>query len=149
MVYLQSKRLTDHLPIDLPRLLSELEQRDVDDVVVGGIAALLQGASRPTADVDILIDSSAANIECFLIVCKELRMRNRTGNEKLDRQLAERAAERQWYVSDVQDIFWSAQSDAGQSMCCRRWRWRTAECPMKRWRKALTKFSSRQSQRCG
>ncbi len=40
-------------------------------------------------------------------------MRNRTGDEKLDIQLAKRAAERQWYVSDVQDIFWSAHSDAG------------------------------------
>lgn len=40
-------------------------------------------------------------------------MRNRTGMERLDEQLAQRAAERQWYVSDVQDIFWSAHSDAG------------------------------------
>lgn len=108
-----SKRLTEARPIDLPRLLSELERHNVDYVIVGGIAALLQGASRPTSDVDLLIESSPANIERFLGVCKELRMRNRTGSEKLDAQLARRAAERQWFVSDVQDIFWSAQSDAG------------------------------------
>jgi hypothetical protein len=63
--------------------------------------------------VDLLIESSDANIERLLDVCKELRMRNRTGNKKLDHQLAARAGQRQWYVSDVQDIFWSAQSDAG------------------------------------
>jgi len=79
-----SKRLTDQLPIDLPRLLSELERNGVEYVIVGGIAALLHGASRPTSDVDLLIESSVANIERFLGVCKELRMRNRTGNEKLD-----------------------------------------------------------------
>jgi|GEM_PF-934025 len=111
--YRRSKRLTDRPAIDLPRLLSTLERHGVDYVIVGGIAALLQGASRPTADVDLLIDSSADNILRFLGVCKELRIRNRTGNEKLDSSLAKRAAERDWYVSDVQDIFWSAQSDAG------------------------------------
>lgn len=100
-VYRNSKRLTDEVPIDLPRLLSELERCGVDYVIVGGIAALLHGASRPTADVDLLVESSTANIERFLGVCKELRMRNRTSNEALDNALAERAAQRTWHVSDV------------------------------------------------
>ncbi len=85
----------------------------MDFVLVGGLAALLRGASRPTADADLVIDMSDENLDRFLGVCRDLRFRNRTNNEALDEQLAERSTQRTWLRSDVQDIFWTAQSDAG------------------------------------
>lgn len=99
--------------LDIVRLARTLNEHGVDYVVVGGIAAMLHGASRGTRDADLLIDSSTENVERFLAVCKLLRVRQRTTNPDLDRELAHRSSARQWLVSDVQDIFLTLQTDAG------------------------------------
>lgn len=99
--------------LDIVRLARTLNEHRVDYVVVGGIAAMLHGASRGTRDADLLIDSSTENVERFLAVCKLLRVRQRTTNPDLDRELADRSSARQWLVSDIQDIFLTLQTDAG------------------------------------
>jgi len=48
------------------KLLVRLAKADVNFVLVGGLAVTLQGYVRFTEDVDILIDSSAANVRRFL-----------------------------------------------------------------------------------
>lgn len=99
--------------LDLVLLAQTLSDHRVDYVLVGGLAAILHGATRATRDADLLIDSSTPNIERLLEVCRHLRVRHRTDNERLDGQLAQRARDRDWYVSDVQDIFLTLQTDVG------------------------------------
>jgi len=45
------------------RILELLEQHDVEYVVVGGVAAVLQGAPVTTFDVDTLVKVDPANVE--------------------------------------------------------------------------------------
>jgi predicted nucleotidyltransferase len=47
----------------LERLLGALVDRHVEFIIVGGLAATVHGAARPTFDVDIVYGRSGANIQ--------------------------------------------------------------------------------------
>lgn len=44
------------------KLLADLEQADVRFVVVGGVAVVIQGYARLTADIDLVIDLDPPNV---------------------------------------------------------------------------------------
>ena len=67
----------------LVRLLRELSGREIDYVVVGGMAAVLQGAPVVTADVDIVHRRSEKNVAKLLELLRELKATFRYDNRGL------------------------------------------------------------------
>lgn len=63
---------------DPERLLAILVDEGVEFVIVGGYAALLHGASRPTEDVDVTPATTTQNLTCLTRALKRLRARIRT-----------------------------------------------------------------------
>jgi hypothetical protein len=59
------------------RILELLEQHDVEYIVVGGVAAVLQGAPVTTFDIDTLVKVDAANADKLLTVLAALEARYR------------------------------------------------------------------------
>jgi hypothetical protein len=55
----------DRPPLDAAAILRRIIERKVDFVVIGGIAAVLQGASRATFDLDICFATDADNLEAL------------------------------------------------------------------------------------
>jgi len=60
------------------RLLEVLVEGSVDFVLVGGYAALLQGATRPTQDVDVTPSTAPANLTRLSSALERLNARIRT-----------------------------------------------------------------------
>ena len=44
------------MPTDFLTVLSEFQERDIRYVLVGGLAVLLHGVDRLTADIDLVVD---------------------------------------------------------------------------------------------
>lgn len=63
---------------DPQRLLEVLVDEAVEFVLVGGYAALLHGASRPTEDVDVTPDTAEYNLSRLTSALKRLNARIRT-----------------------------------------------------------------------
>ena len=64
---------------DPERIFVELTDKEVDYVVIGGIAATLHGAARPTQDVDVLIDRKPANLARVAAALEGLDARLKAG----------------------------------------------------------------------
>ncbi len=77
-------------------LLRSLVDAEVRFVLVGGVAVILHGVPRTTADVDIVIDLDAANVDAFLSVMERLGFKPRAPVPA--RQFADPAAREQWRV---------------------------------------------------
>ena len=54
--------MADRPPLDAGQILRRLVERGVDFVVIGGIAAVLQGSARNTFDLDICFATDDANL---------------------------------------------------------------------------------------
>jgi hypothetical protein len=65
--------------LDIARLLEVLERHEVDYLVVGGVAAIAHGATRPTSDVDCLVRRSRENLSRLAAAMRELHARLRVG----------------------------------------------------------------------
>jgi hypothetical protein len=65
-------------PTDFARILASLHRHRVRFVVVGGVAAVIEGAPVATFDVDIVPDRSAANIPRLVAALRELGAHYRT-----------------------------------------------------------------------
>jgi hypothetical protein len=63
------------------RILQLLDRHGVDYVVVGGVAAVLQGAPVTTFDIDTLVKVDAANADRLLAVLTALEARYREHGE--------------------------------------------------------------------
>jgi hypothetical protein len=63
------------------RILQLLDRHGVDYVVVGGVAAVLQGAPVTTFDIDTLVKVDAANADRLLAVSTTLEARYREHGE--------------------------------------------------------------------
>ena len=50
-------------PEDLAKICAALNREGVRYILIGGFALIARGLERPTKDIDLLIDSSADNIE--------------------------------------------------------------------------------------
>ncbi|MBV8945634.1 MAG: hypothetical protein JO286_07175 [Solirubrobacterales bacterium] len=57
--------MTDRPPLDAGEILRRLVERGVDFVVIGGIAAVLQGSARNTFDLDICFATDDANLSAL------------------------------------------------------------------------------------
>ena len=79
-------------PLDVRRMLNALNDHHVDYVVVGGIAALIHGATRATKDADIVVDGRSRNLQNLLQALSALRARARTETESVDYDNAGNAA---------------------------------------------------------
>lgn len=70
--------------ISFEKLLKTLKKFDVEFIVVGGVAAVLQGAPLATFDLDIVHRRSEENIRRLLSALQELHARFRSqGNRQL------------------------------------------------------------------
>lgn len=59
-------RMPDHYPVEFERVISALNDSRVDYVIVGGIAVVLHGVDRLTADLDLVVDLQPdALLGCF------------------------------------------------------------------------------------
>jgi hypothetical protein len=76
------------------RILETLDRHGVEHIVVGGVAAVLQGAPITTFDIDTLIKVDAANATKLLAALRELQARFREQPQEIapirDHILAER-----------------------------------------------------------
>ncbi|HEX7183624.1 MAG TPA: hypothetical protein VF756_17445 [Thermoanaerobaculia bacterium] len=69
--------MDDRLETKFLRLLEALVRHEVEFVIVGGVAALLEGAPILTLDLDILHRQTPENIERLLRVLSEIHARYR------------------------------------------------------------------------
>ena len=67
--------MTDRPPLNADQILHRLVERGVDFVVIGGIAAVLQGSARNTFDLDICFGADDANLAALGDVLTALRAR--------------------------------------------------------------------------
>ncbi len=58
----------------LIEILCTLQDRGVDFVVAGGVAAVLHGVERMTLDLDVAVSLDPNNLRCFLSALDELRL---------------------------------------------------------------------------
>ena len=63
---------------DFERLLATLSARNVQCIVVGGVAAVLQGAPVTTFDLDIVHQRTTQNIEALLLALSDLKAQYRS-----------------------------------------------------------------------
>lgn len=63
-------------------LLETLAAHEVDFIVVGGVAAVLEGAPVTTLDLDILYDTRSDNLERLLAALRDLHARFRDPAER-------------------------------------------------------------------
>jgi hypothetical protein len=64
-------------PLDIDRLLTTLDRHQVDFLLVGGVAAIAYGATRPTADFDCLVRRTGDNLTRLAAAMRELNARLR------------------------------------------------------------------------
>jgi hypothetical protein len=62
---------------DLGRILTTLDRHDVEYLVVGGLGARADGATRPTEDVDFVPSSTRENLDRLAGALRELGARLR------------------------------------------------------------------------
>ncbi|MEO6120772.1 MAG: hypothetical protein ABIW46_04920 [Acidimicrobiales bacterium] len=63
--------------LDVPRIAAVLNRHGVAYLLVGGVAAGVHGAIRPTQDVDCLVDRDGDNLTCLAAAMRELNARLR------------------------------------------------------------------------
>lgn len=68
-------------PVAICRILND---EGVDDVVVGGFAAAIQGSPLPREDVDVLPSRDAENLERLASALRRLRAKLRTEGDLLE-----------------------------------------------------------------
>ena len=74
--------------LDLTGLLLRLAEANLEFIVVGGFAAVAQGSSLPTFDIDIVAQRSEASIDALLGVLTGVNARYRGRTDRLPPQRA-------------------------------------------------------------
>lgn len=69
----------DQPEVDVLRIVRVLERHGVEYLLVGGVAAALHGAQRPTRDFDCVAQRSDANLQRLAAAMRELKARLRVG----------------------------------------------------------------------
>lgn len=64
---------------DLARITAHLRRHDVRYLLVGGVAGIVHGGTRPTDDVDYVADGGLENLRRFAVALLELNARVRVG----------------------------------------------------------------------
>jgi hypothetical protein len=78
------------MAVDLTTLLERLLAADVEFVLVGGLAAVVQGAPLTTFDVDVVHRRTDENVDCLMAFLTSVgaRYRNRPGSPLLPQRNA-------------------------------------------------------------
>jgi hypothetical protein len=87
-------------------LLERLVDGEVDFVIIGGVAATIQGAALPTIDLDIIYERTPANIARLAIVLESLEVRLRGAEDvaqRVDARLL-RAGDRFTFTTPLGDL---------------------------------------------
>lgn len=84
-------------------LLADLDRADVRFVVVGGLAVVIQGFARLTADVDLVIDLDAANVRRALDALLARGLRPLLPVTAMD--FADEAIRREWVETRNLEVF--------------------------------------------
>ena len=85
------------------RVFRALEEKGVRYAVAGGVALVLHGVVRFTADLDLLVDLALENLERFLQAMRELGYRPRNPVDAGD--LLDPAKRQQWKRSKGMQVF--------------------------------------------
>lgn len=90
-------------------LLARLADAGVDFVLVGGLAAAVQGSSHVTQDVDVCVKLGAANLRRLSLALEDLHPRHRMGPREITFQ----------HEDDILETFKNVylQTDWGQLDC--------------------------------
>jgi len=101
-------------PLDVRKLVTVLAEFQVDYVIVGGIGALIHGATRATKDADIVVNDTIPNLQNLARALHELRARARVDSESVDYKNAKHAPNKRGrHIDDLEGAFLSVQTDAG------------------------------------
>ncbi len=87
----------------LPQLLNALSQAGVDFVVCGGVACVLHGVNRVTADLDICVELEEENLRRLIDLAGELGLSPR--NPEPIERLLDPAARREWIEKKGAEVF--------------------------------------------
>jgi hypothetical protein len=115
-------------PLRPDAILEALARHQVDYLVIGGVAAALLGAGRPTYDLDLLLEDSDSNAERLAAALRELEARWRTGDEALPLTVTPRilrSAQRHFWHTKYGDVdtHWSvAGVDSYRDAASRSWK---------------------------
>jgi hypothetical protein len=85
------------------RVFRVLEEKGVRYAVAGGVALVLHGVVRFTADLDLLVDLDRKNLERFLLVMQELGYRPRNPVHAAD--LLDPAKRQEWKREKSMQVF--------------------------------------------
>jgi hypothetical protein len=88
-------------PPKLRDLLAALAGHEVDFIVVGGVAAVLEGAGMMTDDLDVLVETGEANLERLLAALDNLQAVYRDPAGRSIRPDAERLASFRLHLLDT------------------------------------------------
>lgn len=69
--------MSDRVPFDPQEIIARLVAEEVDFVIIGGVAATLQGAEIPTLDLDIVYERSRENLERLANSLRSINVRLR------------------------------------------------------------------------
>lgn len=64
-------------PLDIDRLIETLNRHEVTFVLVGGVSAVAHGATRPTKDLDCVVERGQKNLTRLATAMRELNARLR------------------------------------------------------------------------
>lgn len=64
-------------PLDIDRLIETLNRHEVTFVLVGGVSAVAHGATRPTRDLDCVVERGQKNLTRLAAAMRELNARLR------------------------------------------------------------------------
>lgn len=91
------------VPGDLQRFIAALARENVDFVICGGVACILHGVSRVTADVDLALRMESDNLQRFIDAAKSLSLMPRSP-EPLEALLDE-SRRRKWIAEKHAQVF--------------------------------------------
>src|SRR5205814_2241965 len=100
---------------DLHRIFEALAGAPVRYLVVGGVAVVLHGHPRFTADLDLVVGLEPDNVRAAMSALETLGYRPRAPVKMAD--FADPAIRRQWIADKGLQVFslWSAQLPAGRN----------------------------------
>ncbi len=98
------------MPTDFLSVLSEFQERNIRYVLVGGLAVLLHGIDRLTADIDLVVDLAPAQASKAVEALLALGFK---ANAPVDaRQFADAAVRKRWQTESGMLVlsFWDPQN---------------------------------------
>jgi hypothetical protein len=71
--------MPDKTPPDVERIVETFDRHHVDYLIVGGVGTRIQGATRQTLDMDVVVTKANQNLSRLTGALRELNARLRVG----------------------------------------------------------------------